>query len=170
MKMDKTTYLQEAFPKGTRILLNHMGPDPRPVPDGTRGTVRIVDDIGQVHCLFDNGRELALAPWDDDFRKLTPTEIAKEQDGLQIWLLTCLHTNSANDGDEVLGAFFTKDSAIAAMRTEAEKVQPNVAEEDQELCWACDCEMVLGTYNGDPREMFGEPEIWHYTVSPVSVK
>ena len=42
--------------QGTRILLLHMGNDPRPVEDDMRGTVMFVDDTSTVHCKFDNGR------------------------------------------------------------------------------------------------------------------
>ena len=39
-----------------------MGDDPRPIDPGTKGTVIHVDDIGTVHCSFDNGRQLGLVP------------------------------------------------------------------------------------------------------------
>lgn len=71
---------KEAYPLGTRVLLLHMGDDPRPVEDNMRGTVRFVDDIGTVHCAFDNGRSLGLCPGEDSFRKLTDAELAEEQD------------------------------------------------------------------------------------------
>lgn len=58
----KSTYLP-----GTRIELDYMGDDPRPITSGTRGTVKIVDDIGTVHCIFDNGRCLGLIPGEDYF-------------------------------------------------------------------------------------------------------
>ena len=60
-------------------MLLRMGDDPRPVEDHTRGTVRFVDDIGTVHCAFDNGRTLGLCPGEDSFRKLTDAELAEEQ-------------------------------------------------------------------------------------------
>lgn len=47
---------KETYPPGTRIMLLSMGNDPNPVESGTRGTVRAVDDIGTLHCDFDNGR------------------------------------------------------------------------------------------------------------------
>ena len=65
---------QERYPAGTRIVLLHMGDDPNPVPDGTKGTVIYVDDIATVHCQFDNGRSLGLAYGEDSFRKLSPEE------------------------------------------------------------------------------------------------
>ena len=70
---------KELYPKGTRILLLHMGDDPRPVEDDMRGTVMFVDDMSTVHCGFDNGRQLGLIPGEDSFRKLTDEELAEEQ-------------------------------------------------------------------------------------------
>ena len=67
------------YPPGTRLELIEMGDDPRPVASGTRGTVKVVDDMGSIHMQWDNGRTLALIPGEDRFRKLTPAEIAQEQ-------------------------------------------------------------------------------------------
>ena len=67
------------YPPGTRILLLHMGNDPCPVEDNMRGTVQFVDDVGTVHCAFDNGRSLGMCPGKDSFRKLTDAELAEEQ-------------------------------------------------------------------------------------------
>ena len=61
--------MKEQYPPGTRIVLDCMGDDPRPIPPGTKGTVRIVDDMGTVHCDFDNGRRLGLIPGEDTFHK-----------------------------------------------------------------------------------------------------
>ena len=44
--------------------------DPRPIDPGTKGTVIHVDDIGTVHCSFDNGRQLGLVPGEDSFHKI----------------------------------------------------------------------------------------------------
>lgn len=71
--------MKENYPPGTRIMLLSMGDDPRPVEDNTRGTVRVVDDIGTLHCVFDNGRSLGIVPGEDSFRKLTDEEITEEQ-------------------------------------------------------------------------------------------
>ncbi len=70
---------KEAYPPGTRIMLLSMGNDPNPVESGTRGTVRVVDDIGTLHCDFDNGRSLGVVPGEDSFRMLTDEELAGEQ-------------------------------------------------------------------------------------------
>ena len=71
--------VKEEYPAGTRILLVHMDDDPHRIPDNTRGTVKGVDDIGTVHVLFDNRRNMGVIPGIDDFRKLTPAECANER-------------------------------------------------------------------------------------------
>lgn len=67
------------YPKGTRIELEMMGSDPRPIPPGTRGTVDHVDDLGTIHCGFDNGRYLGIIPGEDRFRTLTQDELLDEK-------------------------------------------------------------------------------------------
>ena len=58
--------IKDQYPPGTRIRLDHMQ-DSQAVPDGTEGTVDLVDDIGQLHMKWDNGRTLALVPGEDSF-------------------------------------------------------------------------------------------------------
>lgn len=59
--------MKDTYKPGTRIELDCMGDDPRPIAPGTKGTVRVVDDMGTVHCNFDNGRCLGLIPGEDVF-------------------------------------------------------------------------------------------------------
>lgn len=71
---------KKTYPPGTRILLLCMGgDDPSPVENNMRGTVISVDDIGTVHCNFNNGRVLGMCPSEDRFRKLTDTELLEEE-------------------------------------------------------------------------------------------
>ena len=58
--------IKEQYPAGTRVRLNHMS-DPQTVPDGTEGTVQMVDDQGQLLMAWDNGRSLSLIPGEDSF-------------------------------------------------------------------------------------------------------
>jgi hypothetical protein len=60
---------KEMYPQGTRIELIHME-DAQAVPPGTKGTVEFVDDMGQIHMKWDNGRTLALIPGEDSFKKI----------------------------------------------------------------------------------------------------
>lgn len=62
--------LKTEYPEGTRIILDHMEPDPNPVPDGMTGEVLWVNDNGTIACLWDNGRQLAVIPGVDKFHKL----------------------------------------------------------------------------------------------------
>ena len=59
--------IKDQYPPGTRLRLNHMDDPWSPVPEGTEGTVDMVDDIGQIHMKWDNGRTLELVPGEDSF-------------------------------------------------------------------------------------------------------
>ena len=67
MSREKVNSIKQRYPEGTRIMVDYMGDDPCPISPGTTGTVECVDDIGTVHCLFDNGRYLGLVPGEDCF-------------------------------------------------------------------------------------------------------
>ena len=67
------------YPPGTRILLLGMDDPHHPVPPGTRGTVDHVDDGGNIHMRWDNGRTLSLCSDADSFRTLTAAELAEVQ-------------------------------------------------------------------------------------------
>ncbi len=69
---------KEAYPPGTRLMLLSMSDPCRPIESGTRGTVRVVDDMGTIHMNWDNGRSLGIVPGEDEFRKLTQDELDQE--------------------------------------------------------------------------------------------
>ena len=71
MSKGRIEFYKEHYPVGTRVQLDSMGDDPRPVPAGTKGTVVAVDDMGTVHVNFDNGRALGVCPEVDKFHKIT---------------------------------------------------------------------------------------------------
>ena len=48
--------LRGKYPPGTRLELISMKEEFSPVEAGTRGTVHFIDDIGQIHMLWDNKR------------------------------------------------------------------------------------------------------------------
>ena len=60
-------YLKKKFPVGTRIVCNYCSDPYRPIEAGTKGTVQVVDDMGTVHCNFDNGRRFGLIYCEDSF-------------------------------------------------------------------------------------------------------
>ena len=75
--------IKQRYPEGTRICVDSMGDDPRPIEPGTKGTVIWVDDIGTVHCNFDNGRRLGLIVGEDSFHVIQQEEVQeiKQSDG-----------------------------------------------------------------------------------------
>lgn len=70
LSKDEVAMIRERFPIGSRVIITGYMDDPRPILPGTKGTVRIVDDMGTVHCNFDNGRRLGLLPGIDSFARL----------------------------------------------------------------------------------------------------
>lgn len=74
------------YPKGTRIRLINMN-DSQPVPSGTMGTVERVDDFGQIHMKWDNGRTLALVTGEDEFEVVEQAnEMNEEKEDIEISL------------------------------------------------------------------------------------
>ena len=71
MSRGRIEYLKKQYPPSTRVQLDRMGDDPRPIPAGTKGTVSFVDDCGTVFCNFDNGRSLGICPEVDSFHKIS---------------------------------------------------------------------------------------------------
>jgi hypothetical protein len=74
--------IKERYPGGTRIRLLSMDDPYAPISPGTEGTVDFVDDIGTLHCIFDNGRTLGVIPGEDSFSVLSlpkePTLLGRE--------------------------------------------------------------------------------------------
>lgn len=66
--------IKEQYPKGTRIRLIGMDDPYAPIAPGTEGTVNVVDDIGTLHCIFDNGRTLGVIPGEDSFSVISRPE------------------------------------------------------------------------------------------------
>jgi len=70
--------IRRRYPPGTRIELLNMEDPYSPVPPGTKGTVKGVDDAGSILMKWDNGRTLSLIPGEDAFRKLEPMKKQKK--------------------------------------------------------------------------------------------
>jgi hypothetical protein len=69
--------IKRRYQPGTRLELIQMDDDPNPVPHGTKATANFCDDVGTVHCTFDNGRKLGLIPGEDSFRVIEQTQEQK---------------------------------------------------------------------------------------------
>lgn len=53
--------LRKRYPAGTEICLEYMDGE-NGMPSGLKGKVSCVDDAGQIHVNWENGRSLALIP------------------------------------------------------------------------------------------------------------
>lgn len=65
--------IREMYPEGTQIELQEMAGESQ-MPYGLKGTVRFVDDAGQIHMRWENGSSLALNVEEDTFEKVEPPE------------------------------------------------------------------------------------------------
>lgn len=72
MDRKMVNFIREQYPPGTRIRLNAMDDPHHPILPGAEGEVDFVDDAGQLHMKWDNGRSLALIPGEDSFTVLPP--------------------------------------------------------------------------------------------------
>lgn len=63
---EKVNMIKELYPVGCKVMVDFMD-DPQAIPSGSVGTVRVVDDIGQIH-LDEFG--LALVYGVDRFHKI----------------------------------------------------------------------------------------------------
>lgn len=70
--------LKQQYPAGTKIELDRMDDPYRDMTKGLHGIVSGVDDIGQIHCIWENGSTLAVIPGEDSFHKVREQEA--EQD------------------------------------------------------------------------------------------
>ena len=59
--------IKEKYIEGTKIELIKMHNDPQPIPEGTKGIVEFVDDIGTIHIRWETGSGLGLIVGVDEF-------------------------------------------------------------------------------------------------------
>lgn len=62
--------LRKEYPAGTRVELIRLDDPYRKIPSGTTGTVEYVDDVGQLHTVWDGHGSLALICGVDEWRKV----------------------------------------------------------------------------------------------------
>lgn len=67
---DYREFYKKTYPEGTKIKMIAMRNEPRPVLNGTRGIVKLVDDQATIHCAFEDGRYIGVIPGLDAFVKI----------------------------------------------------------------------------------------------------
>ena len=65
--------IREMYPEGTQIILQEMQGENQ-MPYGLKGTVKFVDDAGQIHMRWENGSSLARNIDEDTFEKVETSE------------------------------------------------------------------------------------------------
>ena len=91
-------FIREQFPPGTRVRLDSMNDPYAPVAPGTEGTVALVDDAGQIHMNWADGRTLPLIPGEDRFTVLPP-----KLSPLKLYAPLTADYYLSRDGDESIG-------------------------------------------------------------------
>lgn len=75
---------KKLYPPGTRIEMDHMNDPFAPIPNGTKGTVVAVDDIGQLIMAWDNGQTLAVNTNEDSFHVITGEKLDESMDNAPV--------------------------------------------------------------------------------------
>ena len=84
MSRKEVEALRKKYPKGTRVELVSMEDPYSRLPEGTRGMVDAVDDIGTIHVRWDNGSGLGIVPGVDMVRKVTEISGGIKEQILQV--------------------------------------------------------------------------------------
>lgn len=129
LRKEEVDALRRKYPPGSEVVLHEMKDDPNPVPPGTKGTLDFIDDAGNFHVRWENGRSLSALPGVDSF-DVTPPELT----ALKLYMPIGAELFEADDdgvmpeeGEELSGAALTEYQDEVAEALEKEK-SPEEAE------------------------------------------
>lgn len=98
---EQVNRIKEQYPVGTIIEMTGDMEDPyHPIPNGMRGKVLAVDDIGSLLMKWDNGSSLSVLPYEDSFKVVPPEP---EQLKFYMPLTASLHRANMDEPEELDG-------------------------------------------------------------------
>lgn len=78
-QFEQAKLIRQYYQPGTKVILDEDMEDPHcEMPAGLHGIVDSIDDLGQIHCHWENGSSLALIPGTDHFHRDTAKEPVME--------------------------------------------------------------------------------------------
>ncbi|MCI8285892.1 MAG: DUF4314 domain-containing protein [Firmicutes bacterium] len=77
-EMKQSELLRKRYPAGTRLCLDYMEGE-ADMPAGLKGEVTFIDDIGQIHMKWENGRSLPLNVEADSFHRAGAPEKKRDK-------------------------------------------------------------------------------------------
>lgn len=109
-------FLRDQYPKGSGIRLSQQRDALSPVEPGSRGRLEYIDDEGQFHVRWEDGKETVLAIGKDRFQVLPPepqtlkfymplTATFRSDDTEMFGLSTTDHGYVARNGQEIICAY-----------------------------------------------------------------
>lgn len=111
--------IKKSYPVGAVIEVDHMSDAFHPIPKGTRGVIRTIDDAGQIHVNWDHPSGLALIPYEDAFhlciddprniRVIVNPDISIDSD-LNLNFIHYTFRNIANNSDLASGFYVLEDN------------------------------------------------------------
>lgn len=81
LKQEEIKNIKEFYKEGMVVEMVSMVDDPRPIPPGTLGTVKFVDDAGQIHVSWTTGSSLAAVPGIDYIRPMSERVVVRRPNG-----------------------------------------------------------------------------------------
>jgi hypothetical protein len=66
----RTQFVKDQYPCGTKVRLIHMNDPYAVMPEGLKGTVSFVDDVGTIFVDWENGSKLGVVLGEDSIQKV----------------------------------------------------------------------------------------------------
>lgn len=119
---------------GDRVRLDEMDDPYSNIAPGALGTVKLVDSLGTVHVVWDDGRRLGLVPGEDVWTEIEHIELGPHRGE---WLCVC-------------GNYPSADGFYPCNETTGVEVEPDVGGYWDGVSYVCSrCGRIINQYTGD---------------------